>query len=368
MQTVEDWLRTNGVAVAVDITGRAFDTNSDGSVVVGCLGSLSGGNCTANAFIARVAAAGNGLVTLADVQESLAVSAQGAGMALTAAGLVLNGAHSRPLARRVPAGKNAFWLAGDWGRDDHDARSGGLGLAEVGLGRNFGAMQLNVSLGQTWAKQDLSLSGRAKADGTYLLAEALIPISGALWGTVGGYAHRGNADLRRGYLNAGVPDQSTGTPGTQTWGLRGRLDWDKAARLAGTELSPYADLTIIEAKLDGYTESGGGFPARFNARKDTATELRLGVNASRPITGDARLVGTLEAAHRFENSGVRTTGNLVGLFAFDLPGTANRRDWLRAAIGVEGKLGEGTASLMLNATTKGEAPSYWLAASWQMAF
>lgn len=29
---------------------------------------------------------------------------------------------------------------------------------------------------------------------------------------------------------------------------------------------------------------------------------------------------------------------------------------------------EGLASLSLNATTKGEAPSYWLAANWQKAF
>lgn len=49
-------------------------------------------------------------------------------------------------------GKNAFWLAGDWGRDDHGARDGDLGLAEVGLGRNFGPVQVNVSLGQTWGQ------------------------------------------------------------------------------------------------------------------------------------------------------------------------------------------------------------------------
>ncbi|MBZ0094753.1 MAG: autotransporter domain-containing protein [Sulfuricella sp.] len=358
MKTVEDWLRASGVSVPTDITSSANATSSDGSVVVG---QLTNGH----AFIAR---GGSGLVTLADVQDSLGAAAIGGGMAISAAGTILNGAHSRPLSRRVAVGKKVFWVAGDWGTDDHGLRSGDLGLAEVGGGLHLGSVQLNASLGQTWAKQNLTLNGTAKAGGTYLLAEALIPVSGNLWATVGGYGHWGDADLRRGYLNAGAQDYSTGTPDVNTWGLRARIDWENARRVAGADFSPYADITYSEAKLDAYTETGGGFPAKFDARKDKATELRLGVNASRPLTDAARLVGTLEAAHRFENTGARTVGQVIGLFGFDLAGPANKQDWLRAGVGVEGKLAEGVASLTLNATTRGELPNMWLAASWQKVF
>ncbi len=98
-------------------------------------------------------------------------------------------------------------------------------------------------------------------------------------------------------------------------------------------------------------------------------ELVLGINASQPLAaGNTRLLGTLEAAHRFEKTGMRTSGEIIGLFGFDLPGQNNERDWLRAGVGIEGKLGEGVASLMLNATTKGSMPNAWLAASWQMTF
>lgn len=358
MQSVEDWLRASGVLVPNDITWVANATNSDGSVVVGLLANL-------HAFIAR---AGSGLITLADAQQSLGGNVLGGGMALSAAGTVLNGAHSRPLSRRVAADKKAVWLAGDWGHDDHGARNGNLGLAEVGGGLHLGPGQFNIALGKTWANQDLTLNGRARTEGAYLMAEMLVPVSGNLWATFGGYGHRGDADLRRGYLNAGVQDYSTGTPDVNTRGLRARLDWDNAWRAAGTELSPYADLTYSVARLAGYAETGGGFPARFNARKDKATELRMGVYASRPLSGDARLVGTLEAAHRLEGSGGRTSGQVIGLFGFDLPGQNYRRNWLRVGFGVEGRLGGGTGSLMVNATTRGEAQNAWLAAGWQMAF
>jgi probable HAF family extracellular repeat protein len=361
MQTVEDWLRAAGVTVPIDITNEAHATNSDGSVVVGQLDN-------GQAFIARVAPVGSGLVTLADVQQSLTGTAIGGDAALSTAGLVWNGAHSRPLSRRVAVGQKTFWLAGDWGTDDHGGHSGDLGLAEVGFGQNFGSAQVNVSLGQTWAKQNLVLNGSAKSDGTYLLAEALIPVQGNLWATLGGYGHWGQADLRRGYLNTGAQDYSTGKPDADTWSLRARLDWEQAWRATGTGFGPYVDLTYSEAKLAAYTETDGGFPARFDARTDKATELRAGVNATKPLDNGLTLLGTLEAAHRFEQAGARTSGELVGLFAFDLDGRKNQQDWLRAGVGMEGKLAEGVASVSLNLTTQGETPNTWLAASWRKAF
>lgn len=361
MQSVEDWLRSNGVTVSTDITANASATNRDGSVVVG---QLENGQT----FIARVSSHGSGLVTIADVQESLYGSAHGSAMATSFVTTAINGAHSRPLSRQVEAGKRTFWLAGDWGRDDHGSRSGDLGLAEAGLGYNFGPLQVNISLGQTWANQHLTLDGRAKVDGTYLQAEALVPVTGKLWATLGAYGHWGDANLRRAYLNGGLPDFSTAQPAAHTWGLRARLDWDNAIQVGSVDFSPYIDLTYSEARLDAYSETGGGFPARFDARQDRATDLRLGGNATYPLTGDLRLLGTLEAVHRFETSGARTTGEVIGIFGFDLAGMRNKQDWLRLGGGIEGPLAGGKAMLSINATTQGEAPNVWLAANWQVVF
>ena len=72
--------------------------------------------------------------------------------------------------------------------------------------------------------------------------------------------------------------------------------------------------------------------------------------------------------HRFEKQGGRTSGEVIGLFSFDFAGPDFKQDWLRGGVGVEGTLATGRASLMLNATTQGEAPSYALAAYWQKAF
>lgn len=358
MQTVQEWLRENGVTgVAAD---GATATNADGSVVVG--------HTDERGWIARVAAVGTGFITFPEVEQSLSSAATAGAMILNSLSTVLNGAHSRPLSRRVAAGNKAFWVTGDVGRDDHGSRSGNFGIAEVGIGYNFGPAQVNASLGGSKERQKLPVGGRAESDGAYVMAEALVQTFANLTTTLGAYVGRGEADIRRGYMNGGMPDASSSSPDVAIYGFRARVDWEKLASVAGMTVSPYVDLTRSRAKLEGYTESGGGFPARFDAREETATELRLGLTALWPLSPRVQLVSIVEAAHRFEKSGARTTGNLVGLFSFDLPGSRYDRDWMRVAAGVDAAARAGTISLMLNATNRGAVPTYWVSASWQLTF
>lgn len=359
MQTIEQWLTSAGVNVAPGLsTEDARGVSADGTVVVG---QLSNGR----AFIAR----STGLIDPQQAQQSVGSTGVSVVSVIFAGGtLGFSGAHSLPLSRRVESGKKTFWMTGDWGRATHQQDDGDVGIAEAGFGYNFGPAQVNLSVGQTWARQDLDLDGQVKVDGTYFMAEALIPLTGNIWSTLGAYVNRGDVFARRGYLNAGLPDHSSGHPDVSIEGLRARVDWEQALVLSDTSISPYADLSYFRAKLDAYTESGGGFPARFDSRTEDTTELRLGLTAEKPLSGDMKLVGLVEGVHRFDESGVRTTGEIIGLFGFDIEGEDYRQNWLRLAIGSEGTLAGGRASLMLNATTQGEAPSYWLSASWQKSF
>lgn len=362
MQSVRDWLAAAGVTVAPGFSmSIANAVSADGSVLVGECSGPSG----TEACIARD---GSGAVSMSGLGSSLADTARGARMMLTSDDLVINGAHSRPLSRRVAPGKKTLWVAGDWGRDDHGTRSGNLGLAEVGGGLHLGPAQLNVALGQTWNRQVLSENGLAKADGTYVLAQALMPLDGNVWATVGVYGSTGRNTLRRGYLNAGTQDYSTGQSPIRSWGLRARLDWENAVQAGALSVSPYLDLSHFRATMEGYTETGGGFAARFNSQSAKSTYLRLGGSGGYSVGNNTQLVGMIEAAHRIEPDDGRATGQVIGLFDFDLPSETRKRTWLRAGIGVEGRIGDGVGSFMLNATTRGGVASQWIAASWRTAF
>jgi hypothetical protein len=313
----------------------------------------------------------SGLVTLQSLSNSLISTASGVDFAISNANMLINGAHSRPLSRRVAAGEKTAWVAGDLGRDDHGSRDGSTGVAEIGGGYNFGPAQINLTIGKTWGNQHLANNGTMDADGQYLMAEGIIPVSEShgLFATVGAYGHRGNVDISRGYLNSGVQNFSTASPDTHTWGVRARLDWEKAFAVKSVDFSPYADLSYTRSRMDGYTETDGGLPARFDSRTDHSTEIRGGVNAEMPIAAtQLNWVANLEVAHRFNNNGASTTGEVIGLFSFNLPGENYQSTWLKGGMGVEGELGRGKASLMLNATTRSSMPNAWLAASYQLNF
>jgi probable HAF family extracellular repeat protein len=371
MQTIGDWLRAHSVSVPADIATTAEGTNADGSVVVG----LSNGF----AYIARVVEnggegenggdGGSGLITLQDLSTSLAGNTASPAQAAGLADLVLHGAHSRPLARRVEPQKSCVWISGDFGRDDHQSRDGRFGLAEFGgCHRLASDLQGSISLGRSWSNQGLVFNGKSDVHATYGIAELLGRVAGNLWASGAILYQGGSADVRRGYLNAGVQDFSRGSPDVRTAVLRLRLDWEEAARVEQATLTPYIDATYMWTRIAAYTETSGSFPARFDKRTEHATELRVGVDAAYPLRQNTKLHARVEAAHRFDTTAASISGTVLGLFDFSLPGQGIDRDWLRGGIGFATKLGGGTLSAMLNAATSGPAPSYWLNASFQVAF
>jgi len=368
MVSIAQWLEMAGVSLgAVSLTG-ARAVNADGSVVVGKGDFGNGGR---EAYIARVGVnGGSGVTAISDIANSLNSSAESLASTVRSAGLIINGAHSDPLSRYVAAGRKTAWLAGDWSADEHDNRDGSSGLAEMGFGYNAGFAQMNLTLGKTWAEQNTFLNGETDADGHYIGVEGIFPLlsTPGVFATLGAYGHWGEVDIRRAYSNAGLRDSSTATPDSQTWGLRARIDWQNALSVSKTQLSPYVDVNYVDSQLDSYTETGGGFPAYFTSRKESISELRLGFNASYALSATSRLRGNLEAAHRFDDKGEGVSGNLVGLFAFDLEAREYDRNWFKAGAGIEGQVGGGKASLMLNGTTEGEMPNLWAAVAYQMTF
>jgi probable HAF family extracellular repeat protein len=366
MQTVDDWLRSTGVVMPTDLTTGANAISSDGTTIVGT--ALING--VTEGYIARAgnAAPGGGLITLSDLSESLSSSATALSSSLPDVNLIINGVHSRPLSRRIEPGQNTYWLAGDLGQDNHGSRDGDLGLAEIGFGRNMGPIQLNASFGNTWMNQDLVHSGDYDADGYYLFIEGLKPLTKEIWGVLSAYYHHGNADIDRGYINAGTLDSSSGDTDTNTWAIRARLEWLDAYKTAKTAISPFVEISYAEMKMDAFTETGGGFPAKFDSRKEQATEFHVGINSTTAVTENTNIWATLEGVHRFQEDGAAITGQVLGLSNFSLDSRQYDQTWGRVGLGLDSAIGPGTASLMVNGTSEGEAPSLWLAASYQVNF
>ncbi len=362
LQTIEEWLAAHGVAVnpAAPKTFNANGVSADGTVVVGVLDNNQ-------SYLAR---ATSGLIDLAQFNRSLAANAGVAGLGLREADLALHGAHGSPL-RGLPArGRQNVWLAGDWGRGDRSADSGSVAAGEFGYSRGLAdGVVIRAALGRSDGDRATPFGGKTRTQGAYLLPELTVRLGASpFFATLSGYANRGEAKIARGYVNAGLPALSRGRPDTRSEALRLRLDWFDAATLGPAAFTPYASLSRLRSRVDAYSESGGGFPARWERRSEHSTQVRLGIDAVYRAGGGVNFVGRLEAARRSDARAADTRGEVSGLFPFTFQGEAYRRQWLRAAVGVEAAFGQGSASLTVNATSQGATPSYWLAAAYRWDF
>ncbi|MBP7565420.1 MAG: autotransporter domain-containing protein [Burkholderiaceae bacterium] len=368
MQSIEQWLANAGVAVdpSAAKTDVAYGVSADGSIVVGQLDDDS-------AFVARVSSVGSGMIDSAQFMQTLASAAPLALVPLTLSDLVMHGAHGSPLLGWLGSRQWSFSATGDVGVDRRGDTDVTAGVAEVRWSRRLGdGMQLQIALGHTAGRGRLLQQGRASASGTYVLPELMWKIGGGpLFFTASGYYNDGDVDARRGYLNAGAQDFSTGRADATTREWRLRLDWQDAATVRGAGLTPYVSYTHSTSSLGAYTESGGGFPVQWDARRETSRIVRAGVDGVLPLASpSSRLLGRLEMAQRVGDTSVgNASGTILGLGGFSLPGQPQRRSWLRAGLGGEMAAGAGVLSGMLHATSSGGWPAAaWLSVNYRVAF
>ncbi|MEW5788635.1 MAG: autotransporter domain-containing protein [Pseudomonadota bacterium] len=372
MVSVADWLEANGISTAGSTLENAYDVSDDGNVIVGH-GQING---TSQAYIARVGGetgggggggGGGGIIGTSDFVQSLANAAGVFNNGASFTQIALFGAHHRALMDSgLPAGR-CMWLTGDLGSNGRtDTRQA---LGEVGVCGDLGAFRLGVGLGLSGVKQDLALGGDGEYDGKHLLLEADTLLAPGLLGSLTAFYGGWDADIQRNYMNGAAVDSSRGSTDARAWSLRAKLDWLDAARLGAFSLSPYAAYTHSHSRVDGYTETGGGFPVTYGEQQHTARELRLGLSGKTRLNDAAELRLTAEAVHRFDGRGGAVTGSLAGGPAFNLAGTSIKQNWARLGGEIDWRLGATRLlSASLNLSSEGEDASVSGSLSYKVSF
>jgi hypothetical protein len=346
------------------------------------------------AFLARVSEFGSGTITLDELGNSVSGAGNAAFNTLSGLNLALNGAHHRPLmlGGSARSGHNGNPESCAWATLDgalfYNEYDGHAMNQEAGLCHDFYDQRLRVGfgLGKNQVFQHTARGGEQDLDGTYgllelnyaPLAQASGAIIGPVLGVIGVYGHW-DAEMQRGYLNGGTPDLSDGDTDVKAASLKLTGQWQEAAAfdlpLGGSKaqritLSPRASFTITNAEQDGYTETGGGFPARFDARDETTREARLAVEAETRLNAErTTLRATLEGVHRFDDTAGGGSGEVIGLFDFALEEENIKQTWLRAGLEAEHQFENGiTLTGSTFAATPGQDPDISAALSINIPF
>ena len=321
-------------------SSNATGVSADGSVIVG-FGDVTGGAIHAFTYANQ---------TLLDATEWMR-SLNGPGgltaMANNLSSMPLEGAHHRPLMSYDGMGKQRqFWATGDFGASSRqtDRRTS---FGEVGASQAYGETLVGVAVGTALQTQDLLFGGDAKITGQTFMAEidtrladkesilSLLVLRGE-W----------DAQTARGYVTGGGNDISRGQTDMDTTTVRVRYDGPTQKFTGNFTAAPYASFALTRVNTDGFAESGGSFPATFDAHSHTAKESRLGL-LTKFVAGPATTIRvTAEWIHRFDDAGDVLSGvNQTTSGAFSVAGLAPTKDQARFGFDVDHKL---SADTMLN--------------------
>ena len=367
MESVHDWLARNGVDLADgQILTDATAVSDNGRIIAGMM-NLSG--LVSRAYIARVAddepgpgpgpGPGGGLMDVEEYRRSLFSTTQIASAGEFLTWLPMNGAHHRPLMQQGSLAEgHCMWATGDLGL--HGESGTGLGLAEAGACVELlgGSIKAGLGVGTSHSWQSLALGGSSRLNGQYVIGEVDwqpdgTPLLLSLTGMLGGW----QADIHRGYSNGATTAYSDGKTGLGAGVIRLRADWLEAARIGNTAINPWASVAFGRQHIGAFTESGGPFPAHFDAQTLGMTEMRLGVAAVTEFSAQTTLTTTFEVVHR-NGDAPAAKGNVIGLFDFSMGGGARSATWLRAGLELDHQIADNLAlSGSVHAATNGRDPS-----------
>ena len=332
-------------------SSNATGVSADGSVIVG-YGDVTGGAIHAFTY------ANQTLLDATEWMRSLNGPGSLTAMANNLSSLPLEGAHHRPLMSYDGMGKQRqFWATGDFGASSRqtDRRTS---YGEVGASQTYGETLVGVAVGTALQTQDLLFGGDAKITGQTFMAEidtrladkesilSLLVLRGE-W----------DAQTARGYVTGGGNDISRGQTDMDTTTVRVRYDGPTQKFTGNFTAAPYASFALTRVNTDGFAESGGSFPATFDAHSHTAKESRLGL-LTKFVAGPATTIRvTAEWIHRFDEAGDALSGvNQTTSGAFSVAGLAPTKDQARFGFDVDHKLSADTMlSLSIHAAGYGQA-------------
>ncbi|MEP2774505.1 MAG: autotransporter domain-containing protein [Luteolibacter sp.] len=329
-RSINQWLADSGVEIGPVFFATAEAISEDGTVVVGRFddeliefGTIDMEEIPYYGYIARE---GSGVINPDEFIPTLETEI--VPLVENLFNLTLNGAHHVPL--QMMGSQRHAWIIGDYARNDRfDSDSS---LFEAGFATDLMDNQLvaGIGFGQSWIDQDLAFGGDSGIHGQYILGElSYRPTGNPFIYTLTGILGDWSADIDRNYINGAMIDTSYGDTDVTAAALRMRVDWLDALSFQGFGITPKIQYTIAHTEVDGYTETGGGFPATFNTQDSTSHEIRYGVSAARPLLNDKALLRLrLEGIHRFDDSNSNASGQVVGLFPFSTSGQTIKRNSL----------------------------------------
>src|SRR5579872_28216 len=328
IQSIQNLLTASGVSLTGWALQNATGVSANGAVIVGYGTDPAG---LTEAWIARFTNGGAFITPTIVTQSFSGQSAIGQTSNAAIGGTLGTMNEYATQARQGQGSRNTPFQVFGYGANDSDPfLSGMLGMT-VDLPRDI---FIGTTVGANFLKTDMVFSGSANLSGASAGAFiARSPVAGLQW-LIGIAATTIEGTVTRGYLDGNDLVSSNGSTNGRGLGATARLGW-VFNPLPTVNVTPFGSYTVATTTFDGYTESGGPFPAQFAAFTSTAQTSRLGADARYTFGPGKWLWGTAAWAHRVDGgANPDIAGTVIGLFSITAPGISSAPDWAELTVGV----------------------------------
>lgn len=230
-----------------------------------------------------------------------------------------------------------------------------IGNFGVGQNNNFSSDVINGTTGVLFELEDDKVVGfgvaasdndqetrfggnsRSKAFGGAVLASFEPPSGWRMYGSVSAAVLDIATDRR--YINGIAVDSSRGETDGFGYGVAARVGHEYEM-YEGARVMPYAEVQWAHSDIDGYSETGGGFPAVVGDVSDDTVTSRVGVEISHDVTADLTVRGRGAWGHRYTDGAAVTVTSAAITQA--VSAADDDKDWAEAGVGFNYRMSEKT--------------------------
>ncbi|WP_240535633.1 autotransporter outer membrane beta-barrel domain-containing protein [Bradyrhizobium sp. STM 3809] len=267
------------------------------------------------------------------------------------------------------------------------AGNSGYGTSGTELSGTFGlartlapSTSIGFSIGVSGLRNGLAYGGRFDAPGaTFGTYFAHRPDTGLQFLAMAVASLYPDLTLTRGYLNGTTLTNSQGATHASSAGAMARIGWAFAVPGLKATVTPYAQLSYVNARVGGFVENGGPFPASIAAFNVAATTLRVGTQLRGTLTERITAFGGLAWANNVRNDAPVVQGSLLAadcsgaspLTAFcGMTGLGPRlsRSWVEGQAGLRYQLAPGSAAMISANAASQNTLTYGLQVGYSRAF
>lgn len=341
MQSLSKWLTNQEGGIPGWTNTEADGISADGNILVGHGDNVSG----TEAFIAKLK---SGFISINDYNKTL---------------LSLNNINyfNTYITKSIIQNKKEYINTNMWVKEDNsnikneDIKNNSE-VREVGLTyKKNENLFYSAYTGKTNNSNNLAYRGKIKTKGKYFGIETHFKpvIKLPFYLTISFINMSNKIKTKRGYKNLSITEFADSNTNQNIKSFNVKIQSENLFKMTpNIEVKPFINYNLTKVKTNGYTEKNSGFPAKFNANKESIKEVAIGISSKIKINKKSNIFASLEKVKILNDNYSSIDGEVIDLYTFDYSNNYDK-SWIKGYFGIDYSYKQSNFLIDVSSSTQG---------------